>query len=28
VMDIRMCEDGLMYCDACRKACGYKTSSD
>jgi hypothetical protein len=27
-MDIRMCEDGLMYCDACRKACGYKTSSD
>ncbi len=26
VMDIRVCEDGLMYCDACRKACDYKTS--
>lgn len=25
-MDIRLCEDGLMYCDACRRACDYKTS--
>jgi len=23
---IRICEDGLMYCDDCRKACDYKTS--
>jgi hypothetical protein len=23
--DIRLCQDGLMYCDACRKACDYKT---
>jgi hypothetical protein len=27
-MDIRICDDGLMYCEPCRKACGYKTSSD
>lgn len=26
VMDIRLCGDGLMYCDACRTACDYKTS--
>ena len=23
---IRICEDGLMYCVDCRKACDYKTS--
>jgi hypothetical protein len=28
VIDIRFCEDGLMYCEPCRKACDYKTSSD
>jgi hypothetical protein len=26
LMDIRLCDDGLMYCDACRKACDYKSS--
>jgi len=26
VIDIRVCADGLMYCDDCRKACDYKTS--
>lgn len=25
-LGIRLCEDGLMYCPACREACGYKTS--
>jgi hypothetical protein len=25
-MDIRLCDDGLMYCDACRRACDHKTS--
>ena len=25
-MDVRICEDGLMYCEACRNACDYKTS--
>ncbi len=25
--DIRLCQDGLMYCEPCRKACDYKTSS-
>ena len=25
VMDIRICDDGLMYCEPCRKACDYKT---
>jgi hypothetical protein len=28
VIDIRICNDSLMYCEACRTACGYKTSSD
>jgi hypothetical protein len=28
VLDIRICNDSLMYCEACRTACGYKTSSD
>jgi hypothetical protein len=27
-IDIRTCSDGLMYCEPCRKACDYKTSSD
>jgi hypothetical protein len=26
VIDIRICTDGLMYCEPCRKACDYKTS--
>lgn len=26
VVDIRVCNDGLMYCEACRQACDYKTS--
>lgn len=26
VADIRICADGLMYCEPCRKACDYKTS--
>jgi hypothetical protein len=26
VLDIRFCEDGLMYCEDCRKACDYKTA--
>jgi hypothetical protein len=26
VTDIRICDDGLMYCEDCRKACDYKTS--
>jgi hypothetical protein len=24
-LDIRLCVDGLMYCEACRTACDYKT---
>jgi len=24
--DIRICADGLMYCEPCRTACDYKTS--
>jgi len=23
---IRLCTDGLLYCDACRTACDYKTA--
>jgi hypothetical protein len=23
-LDIRLCTDGLMYCEACRTACDYK----
>jgi len=26
VIDIRVCSDGLMYCEPCRKACDYRTS--
>jgi hypothetical protein len=26
VLDIHFCDDGLMYCEDCRKACGYKTA--
>jgi hypothetical protein len=25
-MEVRICADGLMYCDSCREACDYKTS--
>ena len=25
-LDIRVCKDGLMYCEPCRNACDYKTS--
>jgi hypothetical protein len=25
---VRVCEDGLMYCSACRQACGYKPTED
>ena len=25
-LDIRICQDGLMYCEPCRSACAYKTS--
>jgi hypothetical protein len=25
-LDVRICQDGLMYCEACRTACDYKTS--
>ena len=28
VIDVRLCTDGLMYCEPCRTACDYKTSSD
>jgi hypothetical protein len=24
--NVRICEDGLMYCEPCRDACDYKTS--
>ena len=26
VIDARICQDGLMYCEPCRTACDYKTS--
>jgi hypothetical protein len=26
VIDIRLCTDGLMYCEPCRTACDYKTA--
>jgi hypothetical protein len=26
VIDIRICSDSLMYCEACRTVCGYKAS--
>jgi len=25
-IDVRLCTDGLMYCDACRVACEYRTA--
>jgi hypothetical protein len=25
-IDIRLCQDGLYYCPACREACDYKTA--
>jgi hypothetical protein len=25
-LDIRLCNDGLLYCEPCRTACDYKTS--
>ena len=28
MMEVRVCQDGLMYCVICRDACDYKTSSD
>ena len=27
IVDIRLCEDGLMYCEPCRTACEYKTAN-
>ena len=27
VIDIRLCEDGLMYCEPCRSACDYKVAN-
>ena len=26
LMDVRICADGLMYCEPCRTACDYKTA--
>jgi hypothetical protein len=26
VIDVRMCTDGLLYCEPCRSACDYKTA--
>jgi hypothetical protein len=26
-LDVRLCQDGLFYCEACRTACDYKVSS-
>jgi len=26
VLEVRICQDGLMYCEPCRTACDYKTS--
>jgi hypothetical protein len=26
VIEVRVCQDGLMYCEPCRSACDYKTS--
>jgi hypothetical protein len=26
-LDVRLCTDGLMYCQACREACEYKTAN-
>jgi len=27
-LDVRLCQDGLFYCSACRQACDYKTAND
>ena len=27
VIDVRLCMDGLLYCEPCRTACDYKTSA-
>jgi hypothetical protein len=26
-LGVRLCTDGLMYCDACRSACDYKVAN-
>ena len=26
-MDVRLCTDGLIYCEACRTACDYKVAN-
>jgi len=26
-LDVRLCTDGLMYCEACRSACEYKPAN-
>ena len=26
VIDVRLCTDGLLYCEPCRTACDYKTA--
>ena len=28
VLEVRVCQDGLMYCEPCRTACDYKTSDE
>jgi len=25
-LDVRLCDDGLYYCNACREACGYRAA--
>jgi len=27
-LGIRLCQDGLLYCPACREACGYHASAE
>ncbi|MGB9071708.1 MAG: hypothetical protein WCC22_03490 [Terriglobales bacterium] len=27
-LDVRLCTDGLMYCEACRFACDYKVANE
>jgi len=27
-MDVRLCTDGLMYCEPCRTACEYKVANE
>jgi len=27
-LDVRLCTDGLMYCEGCRTACEYKVASE